>query len=142
MSLFDVDSAVTAGIVDALIATETKKKSILLMSELRNASCCEETYNSVDLPSIAPESFEVQLWLRRINLGLEKGVKERFDERRAHLGDGHSAPKRQVRKNACGWEPQLQDGANRRRDYAISVVCTLTPTRLFRSGPKIGRAHV
>jgi hypothetical protein len=43
------------------------------MSELHTASCCEETYSSAGQSSIARASFGVRLWLRRINLGLEKG---------------------------------------------------------------------
>jgi hypothetical protein len=41
------------------------------MSELHKASCCEESYSSADLSSIARESFGIPLWLRRLNLGLE-----------------------------------------------------------------------
>jgi hypothetical protein len=42
---------------------------------------------------------------------------------------------RQVCENAYGWEPQRQDGANGRRDYAIAAVCTVTPTQLRRVIP-------
>jgi hypothetical protein len=42
------------------------------MVELHKASCCEESYSSAGLPSIARESFRVRLWLPYINLGLEK----------------------------------------------------------------------
>ena len=59
--------------VHALIATEAMRTMFLLMSELHAASCCEETYSSAGLSSIARASFGVRLWLRRINLGLEKG---------------------------------------------------------------------
>ena len=73
MSLFDVHSDATAGLVDALIAAEAMRTITLLMSELHTASCCEETYSSAGLSSIARASFGVPLWLRRINLGLEIG---------------------------------------------------------------------
>jgi hypothetical protein len=62
-----------AGIVDALIAAEAMRTMIPLMNEPHTASCCEETYSSAGLSSIARASFGVRLWLRRINLGLEKG---------------------------------------------------------------------
>jgi hypothetical protein len=75
MSLFNVHSDATARIGDALIAAEAMRTITLLMSELHKASCCEETYSSAGLSSIARESFGVRLWLRRINLGLEKGEK-------------------------------------------------------------------
>jgi hypothetical protein len=88
MSLFNVHSALAAGIIDALIAAEAMKTIvltivltiILLMIELH---CSEESYSSAGLSAIARESSEVRLWLRRINLGLEKRVKGLFDVRRA-----------------------------------------------------------
>ena len=72
MSLFEVYSAATAGIVDALITAEAMRTSILLMVELHKASCCEESYSSAGLSSIARESFRVRLWLPYINFGLER----------------------------------------------------------------------
>ena len=57
MSLFNVHSDATAGIVDALIAVEAMRTIVLLMVELHKASCCEETYSSACLSSIACESF-------------------------------------------------------------------------------------
>jgi hypothetical protein len=51
----------TAGIADALIAAETMRAIILLMSELHKASCCEETYSSACLSSVARESFRVRV---------------------------------------------------------------------------------
>jgi hypothetical protein len=50
MSLFDVHSDATAGMVDALIAAEAMRTVILLMSALHEASSCEETYRSGGLP--------------------------------------------------------------------------------------------
>jgi hypothetical protein len=47
-----VQSAATAGIVDALIAAEAMRTAILLMSELHRANCCEESYSSADSRSI------------------------------------------------------------------------------------------
>jgi hypothetical protein len=73
MSLFDVHFDAIVGIADALIAAEAMRTMILIMSELQTASCCEETYSSAGLPSIARALFGVRLWLRRLNLGLEKG---------------------------------------------------------------------
>jgi hypothetical protein len=73
MSLLNVHSDATAGLVHALIAAEAMRTITLLMSELHTASCCEETYSSAGLSSIARASFRVRPWLRRINLGLEKG---------------------------------------------------------------------
>src|SRR5262252_1857052 len=64
-------SAASTGIVDALIAAETMRTNILLISELHKASCCEEIYTSAGPPSIARESFGIRLYLRHINLGLE-----------------------------------------------------------------------
>jgi hypothetical protein len=46
-----------AGIVDALIAAEAMRTMIPLMGELHTASCCEETYSSAGLSSIARASF-------------------------------------------------------------------------------------
>ena len=72
MSLIDVHSAATAGIVDALIAAEAMRTAILLMIELHRASWYEESYSCASLSSIARESFRVRLWLRQINFGLER----------------------------------------------------------------------
>jgi hypothetical protein len=60
MSLLDVHSDATAGIVNALIAAEAMRTIVLLMSEPHKASCCEETYSSACLSSIARESFRVR----------------------------------------------------------------------------------
>ena len=57
MSLFEVHSAATAGIVDALIAAEAIRMAILLMIELRKTNYSEESYSSAWLPSIARELF-------------------------------------------------------------------------------------
>jgi hypothetical protein len=73
MSLFDIHFAPTVGIADALIAAEAMRTMILIMSELNTASSFEETYGSAGLSSIARASFGVRPWLRRINVGLEKG---------------------------------------------------------------------
>ena len=72
MLLFELHSAASAGIVDALIAAEAMRTAILLISELHKASCCEESTVRRGPCSIARESFRVRLWLRHINLGLEK----------------------------------------------------------------------
>jgi hypothetical protein len=58
--LFEVFSAATVGIVDALIAAEAMRTAILLMSELHKASCCEESYSSADLYSIARGLFGIR----------------------------------------------------------------------------------
>jgi hypothetical protein len=49
------------GIVDALIRAEAMRTVTLLMSGLQNASCCEETYISAGLSSIARGLFRVRL---------------------------------------------------------------------------------
>ena len=72
MSLIDVHSEATAGIVDALIAAEAMRTAILLMIELRKTNCHEESYSCSDLPAIARESFGLRQWLRHMNLGLER----------------------------------------------------------------------
>jgi hypothetical protein len=77
MPLLDVHSDAIVGIVHALIATEAMRTMFLLMSELHAASCCEETYSSTDLSSIARASFGVRLWLRPLNLDLEEGLSHR-----------------------------------------------------------------
>ena len=60
-SLFNVDSAASPGIVDALIRAQAMGTEILLMSGLQNASCCEETYISAGLSNIARGLFRVRL---------------------------------------------------------------------------------
>ena len=60
MSLFEVYSAATAGIVDALIAAEAMRTAVLLMSDFHKASCCEESYSSADLSSIARGLFGIR----------------------------------------------------------------------------------
>jgi hypothetical protein len=57
--LFEVYSAATAGIADALIAAEARGTAILLMSELHKTSCCEESYSSADLSTIARGLFGI-----------------------------------------------------------------------------------
>jgi hypothetical protein len=61
MSLVDVQSAATAGSVDALIAADATRTSFLRMTELHRSSCWEESYSSADLPSIGRELFCVRL---------------------------------------------------------------------------------
>ena len=68
MSLIEVYSAATAGIVDALIAAEATRASILLMIELHRTNCCEVSYSSVCPSAIARELFRVRLWLGRLSL--------------------------------------------------------------------------
>ena len=60
-SLFNVDSAASPGIADALIRAEAMRRVILLMSGIQNASCCEETYISAGPSSIARGLFRVRL---------------------------------------------------------------------------------
>ena len=61
MSLFEVHSAASEGIVDALIAAEAMRTAILLMIELHRASC-EESNRSACPPSIARELLRIRLW--------------------------------------------------------------------------------
>jgi hypothetical protein len=68
-----MDSAASPGIVDALIRAEAMRTMILLMSGLQKTSCYEKTYMFAGLSSIARGLLRVRLWLRHINLGLEKG---------------------------------------------------------------------
>ena len=72
MPLFEVHSAASAGIVDALIAAEATRTAILLIGELHKASCCEESTVLRVYVSIARGSFRVRLWLRHINTWLRK----------------------------------------------------------------------
>ena len=61
ISLLDVDSAASPGIVDALIRAEAMRTVMLLMSGLPSASCCEEIYISADRFPIAHGLFRVRL---------------------------------------------------------------------------------
>src|SRR5262249_20083570 len=83
MSLFEGKSAATAGIRDAFIAAEAMRTAILLMCELHKVSCCEETYSSAGLSSIARESFGVRLSLSRLSRGLGRSF--RLDAARSAL---------------------------------------------------------
>jgi hypothetical protein len=57
----DVDSAASAGIVDALIRAEAMRTLILLIGGLQKASCYEENYISAGLASIARGLFRIRL---------------------------------------------------------------------------------
>jgi hypothetical protein len=74
MSLFDAHFDATVRIAEALVAAEAIRTTILIISELHTASLRGDL-QSAGLSSIARASFGVQLWLRRINLGLKNGRK-------------------------------------------------------------------
>jgi len=78
MSLFAAHSDATAGIVDAVIVAEAMRAISLLIAKLHRTSCCEETYRSAGLFSIARESFDVRLWLCRLNPWFRKKRRRGF----------------------------------------------------------------